>query len=86
MSVPNTGGLHVERNLASSDFCSLEKQGVVCSYFSSLIGPVIEVGSGIFTIASVSSGFLEGETDSEVLIAAVSEREIDVLFWYKCII
>lgn len=27
MSVPNTGGLHVDRNLATSDFCGLEKQG-----------------------------------------------------------
>lgn len=83
---------------------------MVCSYFISLIGPVIEIGSGIFTPTSVSSiwatdlflfsiltsgccsqislvlnrllsfhtGFLEGETDSEVLNAAVSKLEIDV--------
>lgn len=34
MSVPNTGGLQVERNLATSDFCGLEKQdGLFILYF-----------------------------------------------------
>jgi hypothetical protein len=44
MSVPNTGGLQVERNLAPSDFCGLEKHD----------GLLIEVGSGIFTPTSVT--------------------------------
>lgn len=48
MFVSNTGGLQVERN-----FVALRNM-MVCSYFISLIGPVIEVGSGIFTPTSVT--------------------------------